>query len=49
MSPIQLEANEDNSNFAQLMIYVTNMVENIVGKGENGDYPHFFLSRCCPL
>ena len=32
---------DDNSNIAEMMIYLYDKVENIVGKGENAGYQHF--------
>ena len=34
---------EDNLYAANLMIYVFDRVENIVGKGESAGYQHFLL------
>ena len=34
---------------AQMMIYVFDRVENIVGKGENAGYQHFLLFLQCSL
>ena len=34
---------DDKLNAAQMMIFVFDVVENTVGKGENADYQHFLL------
>ena len=38
---------DDKINVAQMMISVSDKVENIVGKGENAGYQHFFLFPQC--
>ena len=38
---------DDKINVAQMMISVFNRVENLVGKGENAGYQHFFLFPQC--
>ena len=34
---------DDSINVAQYLIFVLERVENILGKGENAGYHHFFL------
>ena len=34
-------------NVAKILIFVSDRVENIVGKGENADYQHFLLFQQC--
>ena len=38
---------DDNLNVAQMMEFVFDRVENIVGKGENPSYQHFLLLPQC--
>ena len=38
---------DDISNVVQIIICVTDWVENIVGKGENAGYQHFLLFPQC--
>ena len=39
-----LRAFEDNkSNVTKIMVFVIDMIEDIVGKGENADDQHFIL------
>ena len=38
---------DDISNVVQMMICVSDWVENIVGKGQNGGYQHFLLFPQC--
>ena len=38
---------DDQINDAKFMISVFNRVENIVGKGENAGYQHFFFFPQC--
>ena len=38
---------DDNLNFAKLMIFLYDSVENIVGKRENAGYQHFLLFPQC--
>ena len=38
---------DDKTNVAQIMISVSDRVENIVGKGENAGYQHFLLFPQC--
>ena len=40
---------DDIVQVAQVMIFSFDMVENIVGKGENGGYQHFLLFPQCFL
>ena len=40
---------DDKSNVAKMMISLSDRIENIVGKGENAGYPHFFLLPPCLL
>ena len=41
------ELADDNFYLVQIMIYVFDRVENIVGKGENAGYQHFLLFPQC--
>ena len=34
-------------NVAQMLIYVFDQIENLVGKGQNAGYKHFLLSPQC--
>ena len=34
---------DDKIDFVEMMIYILDMVENTVGKGENAGYQHFLL------
>ena len=34
---------DNKLNFAEKLIFVLGMIENIVGKGQNADYQHFLL------
>ena len=43
----KLKGFADEINVAQMMISVFDMVENIVGKGENPGYQHFLLFPQC--
>ena len=38
---------DDILNVAKIMIHVFDIVENIMGKGENADYQHFLLFPRC--
>ena len=38
---------DDKMNIAQMMIFVFDRVENIVGRGENAGYQHFLLFPKC--
>ena len=38
---------DDNLNVVQIIIYVPDKVENIVGSGENAGYQHFHLFPQC--
>ena len=38
---------DEKMNVAEMMIYVFDRVENIVGKGENAGYQHFLLFEQC--
>ena len=38
---------DDKINVAEMMISLSDMVENIVGKGENAGYQHFLLCPQC--
>ena len=40
---------DGKKNIAQMMISVSDSVENIVGKGENAGYQHFLLFPQCFL
>ena len=46
----KLKAHADNkNNVVQMMIPVSDRLENIVGKGENAGYQHFLLfPQCLP-
>ena len=37
----------DKFNIAKIMIFVSDRLENIVGKGENDGYQHFLLFPLC--
>ena len=41
------EFGDDILNVVQMMTFVTNCVENIVGKGENAGHQHFLLFPQC--
>ena len=49
--PVQFEnICRQHFNIVQMMICVTDGIENIVGKGENACYQHFLLSpQCFPV
>ena len=38
---------DDNINVAEMMISLSDRIENIVGKGENAGYQHFLLFPQC--
>ena len=38
---------DDKLNFAEIIIFFFDRVENIVGKGENAGYQHFLLYPQC--
>ena len=38
---------DDKIDFVEMMIYILDMVENTVGKGENAGYQHFLLFPQC--
>ena len=38
---------DDKVNIAEVMIFLFDRVENIVGKGENAGYQHFLLFLQC--
>ena len=38
---------DDKIQFVEMMIYILDMVENTVGKGENAGYQHFLLFPQC--
>ena len=40
---------DDKLECAEIMISVHDMIENLVGKGENAAYQHFLLSPQCFL
>ena len=43
----RLKASEDKLKELNMMIFVFERVENIVGKGENAGYQHFLLFPQC--
>ena len=43
----RLKAFADKIKLVEIMIFVPNRVENIVGKGENAGNEHFLLSKQC--
>ena len=38
---------ENKSNIAEMMISVSDRIENVMGKGENAGYQHFLLFPQC--
>ena len=43
--PNRKDLQRNNKKIAKVMISISDLVENIVGKGENAGYQHFLLSH----